>query len=249
MSKSTSPAASAAIRNPGRNARSSASAAPCFQKRLMSTPLQFARSLLLIGTLSASTFAGAANLVTNGSFELGAFTPQLNDMQSLPVGSGTLIGWTVVGSPAGWIGSANPWGLSASDGSRFLDLTDVSDSAPFSGLTQTLQTTIGQTYRLSFDLGSSSRWGRPNAVRASAGDFSQVFTGASAGTDSDWEHFSMVFTATAASTPLALIGEAGVSFIGLDNVAVSAVPAPAAAWTLGCGLGLLACLGRRSRRA
>ena len=160
-------------------------------------------------------------------------------------------------STTAWIGAANPFGLSASDGSFFLDLTNYQPGGPFAGVTQTIATTAGATYTLSFDLGGSTFWGRPDALVASAAGTSATFTtGApSAKTpNNDWYHETMQFTATSASTLITLQGAAGFNYIGLDNVSVdavtAAVPEPET-WALMlaglAGVGTVA--RRRSRRA
>ena len=38
---------------------------------------------------------------------------------SLPIGSTAISGWTTVGDTLAWIGTGNPWGLTANDGARF----------------------------------------------------------------------------------------------------------------------------------
>ena len=63
--------------------------------------------------------AAHANLLTNGSFELGAFVNQGNETMVLNVGSTTITGWAVVTDQLAWIDTGNPWGLSAQDGNRF----------------------------------------------------------------------------------------------------------------------------------
>jgi len=193
--------------------------------------------------------AARANLLANGSFESGNFAPPGNATMSLPVGSTAITGWAVVGDVTSWIGTGNPWGLSASDGARFLDLTDYAPGVPFGGVTQTIATQAGATYRLSFDLGSSTYWGRVSAVQASAGGSSASFTGAASGGNDDWESFSMLFTAASGSTAVTLQGLTGQWYIGLDNVAVewvggppAAVPEPAAVWLLVAGIGAMAAL-------
>ncbi len=60
--------------------------------------------------------------------------PNGDDTMSLPAGSGALGSWLVVNGSLAWIGPANPFGLTASDGSYFLDLTDYDDAAPYGGV-------------------------------------------------------------------------------------------------------------------
>lgn len=170
-----------------------------------------------------------ANLLTNGSFESGSFVNQGNDTMSLAAGSTVISGWTVVTDTTAWIGPTNPFGLSASDGSYFLDLTNYQPGAPFAGLTQVITTAPGSTYALSFDLGGSTFWGRPDAIVASAAGASSTFTTPLTGTNNDWYHESMQFVATSTSTTIRLQGAAGLQYIGLDNASVefvSAAPVP-----------------------
>src|SRR5215470_919203 len=94
-----------------------------------------------------------ANMLTNGSFELGAFVNQGNATMVLNVGSTSITGWTVVTDQLAWIDTGNPFGLSAQDGNRFLDFTAYPAGAPFGGISQSLATIPGQQYELSFDLG------------------------------------------------------------------------------------------------
>jgi len=197
----------------------------------------------LVAPMLLANRAQATLLVTNGSFEDSAnFVSPGNDTMSLAVGSTTMPGWTVAGSESlAWIGSSNPYGLSASAGSYFLDLTGYSIGAPFSGVTQTIATSSGSTYQLSFDLGSSSLYGIPSAITASAAAASQTFTSTLTGTNS-WETETLLFTATGATTAISLLGAAGSNYIGLDNVSVAfvsgpgIVPEPAALSLMAVGL-------------
>ena len=62
------------------------------------TPMIAILSILL----SASQLA-QANLVTNGSFESGAFVPNADNTMSLPNGSTAMTGWTVIADSLSWI--------------------------------------------------------------------------------------------------------------------------------------------------
>jgi len=196
-----------------------------------------------------STVAGA-NLLVNGSFEDGNFVNPGNATMSLPVGSAAISGWTTVGDTLAWIGTGNPWGLTANDGARFLDLTDLAPGAPFGGVVQAVATSPGASYLLSFDLGSSTFWGRPDAITASAAGTSATFTSPTTGTNNDWQRVSMAFTATSTTTNLQLLGSAAFNYIGLDNVSldlVSTAPIPEPeTWAL--MLGGVAALGAWTRR-
>jgi hypothetical protein len=186
------------------------------------------RSIVFCIALAAGP-AAQANLLVNGSFEDGAFVNQGNQTMSPGIGSTAISGWTVITDTTAWINAGNPFGLTASDGSRFLDLTNYSAGAPFAGVSQTFATLAGATYTLSFDLGGSNFWGRPDALVASAAGTAATFTTgpASATTpNNDWYHESMTFVATGASTTLTLQGSTGFNYIGLDNVSVDLLSGP-----------------------
>ena len=201
------------------------------------------RTYLLISIL-ACFIPAQANLINDGSFELGTFVDDGNGTDSFNAGPTTITDWVAVGRQVSWIRSPNPWGLSAQDGTHFLDLTGYASGAPFGGVAQTITTVVGQPYDLSFYLGSYTQrfGGPPVSILAAAGSTSHTFMVSTTSTSSTWTPFSMLFTATSANTTITLTGAAGVDYIGLDNVNVdleSAVPEPET-WTLMVlGLGLL----------
>ena len=181
-----------------------------------------------VRTLSAcaALFAAAAahaNLLSNGSFESGNFSPPSNATMSLAAGSTAIDSWLVNADVLAWIGTGNPWNLTANEGARFLDLTDYSFGAPFGGVSQTIATMAGATYKLSFDLGSSTQWGRPSAVQASAAGTLATFASPSTGGNNQWQNVSMEFVATASTTTISLRGATGQNYIGLDNADVEFV--------------------------
>jgi hypothetical protein len=211
------------------------------------------RRLISISVLASASLAGAsmahANLLTNPSFEAGAFVNQGNDTMSLAAGSTAITGWTVVTDTAAWIGPSNPFSLAASDGDYFLDLSNYQPGGPFAGMTQVITTVAGATYSLSFDLGGSNIWGRPDGITASAAGTSVTFTTPSTGTNNDWYHESMEFVATSTSTTINLQGQSGVNYIGLDNAGVELVSLPVpepSTWLM--TMAGLALLGRTVRQ-
>jgi hypothetical protein len=177
---------------------------------------------------AATSFGASAAIVTNGSFEVTTnFVPPKDDTMSLPVGSTAMPGWTVINGSLAWIGPNNPFGLTAQNGSYFLDLTDYRDNVPYGGVSQTIATTAGDHYALTFYLGSSAQYGVPDSIFASAGSASGIFTSTDPTSNNAWQLETLLFTATGSSTLISLVGNSGDHYIGLDNVAVEAVPEPA----------------------
>jgi uncharacterized protein DUF642 len=217
-----------------------------------------ASTLALMSGLSATH---ASSLLINGSFEnITNFSDNTGqDTMTVNVGdSTTMPGWTVVGQAGrtaaiAWIGPTNPFGLSASNGSYFLDLTGYQNGGPFGGVQQTVATAIGSIYRLTFDLGSSSSYGTPTGIVAEfngvhPASFTSTLTGSN-----NWETESVLFTAGSLSTVISLIGNQGNNYIGLDNVSVnfvssSATPIPAALPLFAGGLGLIGLVARRRKK-
>lgn len=200
--------------------------------------------------LAAMAGQAHANLITDGSFEsTAAFTPNSDDTMRLGVGATALAGWSVVSNEVAWIGPSNPFGFGASDGAYSLDLQSYTDGAPYGGVTQSVATTAGARYLLTFDLGAFEG---VSQITASAGDASGVFT-SPATPDFGWTAESLAFTATGSSTLVSLMGTLDSStYVGLDHVGLmelSAAPEPGT-WVLlwvavgGAGLSL-----RRARAA
>lgn len=213
--------------------------------------MRFFNRLTILFVLSSFTHALHANIITNGSFENDSnFLSGGDETTTLAVGSTAMPGWSVVNDLIAWIGPNNPWNLTASDGDCFLDLTDFATGAPFGGVAQEVDTIVGATYHLGFDLGSSSQWGLPDSLIASAGDTSATFVSTLTGIDG-WATFSLSFAATTTTTAISFIGESGFQYIGLDNVVltevsgpVSRIPAPGTVVLITLG-GLLARASRR----
>ena len=157
----------------------------------------------------------AANLIQNGSFEDGANPGSFLQLDAV---STVITGWTVSQGSIDYIGTL--W--QASNGSRSLDLG--AGSSP-GGIKQTFNTTVGGTYRVTFDLA-----GNPNAsptikdMRVSAGgssaDFSFDTTGKS-NSNMGWLSKSWDFTANSTTTTLEFIDLTNsIAGPALDNVSV-----------------------------
>jgi Protein of unknown function (DUF642)/PEP-CTERM motif len=191
--------------------------------------------LLIVASAAAMALATGgpayANLLTNASFETGTHTNDGNNTETFGAGATSIVGWTTVGSHVSWIADPNPFALTAEDGNLFLDLTGYTAGAPFGGVTQSIATTAGDNYALTFYLGSyTARWGGPPvSIIASAGSTSETFTDSALTVASTWTLETLDFTASGSTTAITLIGVSGVNYIGLDNVDVECVS------TAGCG--------------
>ena len=201
--------------------------------------------VLAVALLGGGLSSYAANLLINGSFEDGNFVPTEQGSMLLSAGATDITGWTVEGGGLAWDGPTNPYGLTASDGSYFLDLTGDYDHAPYGGMlqSQTIPTTIGAQYGLSFDLGTDSHYDTaPVGIQVNAGSDSETFTSGQPLIRDQWETFPFYFTATDTNTSISLIAQADTAqeYIGLDNVSLVQiqVPEPGTLTLLG-GPGLL----------
>jgi hypothetical protein len=202
-----------------------------------------------------------ANLLTNGSFENtgSTFVPDGNKVDNLPSGSSAIPGWTTTnGTFTAWLENGNPYGISAADGSFFLDLTGYTDSVTYGGVMQSFATTTSANYVLTFDLGyggDSFAFGGPVSVHVTAGGSSGNFTSAS-GTPNPalWNLETLNFTASSSTTQLNITGlsTAGGEYIGLDNADVeigtnSTIPEPGTYTFVLAGIGLLGWVARHRK--
>lgn len=220
--------------------------------------MRFNRLVLASVILAASLATSAqADVLVNGNFSQGTFTPDGNGADTLGVGSTTMTGWTVVNGSVSW-DQSGAFGITTPDSSNYLDLTSYRDAPPYGGVEQSLTTTAHGIYQLTFLLGSASQYGIPDAITASINGvaLSPVATSTLTGTN-NWETETYSFTATGSSTTLDLIGSfANPHYIGLADVAVvqtgvSAVPEPStwAMMILGfAGIGFVA-FRRKSKPA
>lgn len=229
-------------------------------------------SLLIFSAVVAGLTAapvGAVELIVNGGFESGNFTPDPspNDRYDTITQAGPqdLTGWTV--------GNSLVWGYDPTDinvhaGHGFVDLTGIGDTIPHGILTQTIPTLVGQQYTFSvfltqdFDSGNTGI----NGIDVFADGVQLVL----AGTHGYWNYnptgatygqLTANFIATDTSTEIriqSIVFAPGFHpfMIGLDDVSVTGpalageVPVPAALPLFATGLGALGgvVLLRRKRK-
>ena len=227
------------------------------------------RSVLIAAMLLGLASGSSANeLIQNGSFEDGFFIENASN-RGLPGpilqphamlvekdDTSSIAHWQTVGDTIGWFEPGSVYGLSASNGNRFLDLSGWIRQSPFGGVKQTIATVVGQRYKLSFDLGYSQQYGNDATIKASAGldplDIRQFTIGCCNGLNK-WNTFGFEFTAKAATTDIVL-AEAFPSrdYVGLDNVSVQTVaapvPEPETYAMMLAGLGLMGVAVRRRKQ-
>ena len=217
----------------------------------------------LLGTILVAWCysAAGANLITNGSFEAtvpavasGSYNTYLaTDSTGMP-------GWSVVGATGHNVSAVstsytqNGLLFPAQDGSNWLDLTGAGSNFLDEGVTQTVTTTVGVTYDLSFWVGNvcdpNHSFGTTSTVQLSiGGGFASAYTNlncyraVTGAPELGWQQVTTSFVASSASTSLTFLNGDGSSdnSNGLDNVVLTAegtssVPEPATLGLLGLGV-------------
>lgn len=213
------------------------------------------RLILAVVVLSCVAVAPAwANLIQNGSFELGNPSWNPYGFQSLTAPDNlTITNWSLVTGSVDYVGSY--W--QAAHGSRSLDMAGLYQNGT---IWQTFASTPGQVYRVTFALaGNPDIQPRTTTLRVWAdnpsvtyADFNYVVNGQTY-SNMGWMYVSWDFTATSALTTLGFTSletyndpQWGYSFgPALDDVSVAAVPEPATLALVGLGLIAVGFLRRR----
>lgn len=176
--------------------------------------LGFVAAIAVAGP-AAAAFTG----LVNGSFEDGTFVDNGSGFQQLNAGDTSIDGWIVGGSSVDWISTYWP----AQDGAMSIDLSGVNAGS----LSQTFETTIGNTYTVSFAL-SGNPAGPPtvktldvSATGGTTASYTYDVTGNDL-TTMNWVTEEYTFLATSVSTTLTFASTTATAFgPALDNVVVS----------------------------
>ena len=205
------------------------------------------------------TGVARGNLITNPSFE----TPvvPVGSFQLFNTGSAGMTGWTVTG-PAGTdvaiVNTTFAQGgitFEAFDGNQWLDLTGFNSNST-EGIAQSVATTVGTNYVLTFYIGNTTGSGfGPTSTDVLKINGSQV--GAFANTNAaltslNWRQFTYSFTAATTTTSIEFVnldGSAdnsnGLDLVDLEVGTASNVPEPASVGLVGSVLAILATFRKR----
>lgn len=212
-------------------------------------PLVFAASACMtVLPLPAANVIDSIHNPGAGSFEIP--DPNITSYETFFPGDPDIGGWQVVAGSVDWVRST-VW--NASQGAYSIDMNGTAPSGdpPSVGSIRTMvSTTIGTTYRLTFDVSGYNGFGNgtnPKELEVSVkavdllGDTAEIsnthhqyFATNNASTlplAISWESRTVLFTATQATTTLTFISRTTDNHSGilLDNVVLEAIPEPSAA--------------------
>jgi hypothetical protein len=207
------------------------------------------------------TEVSAAELITNGSFEsptvpIGGFTSYFGGSTAIP-------GWTVIALPIDNVTLFNTSYVAgnipfpALHGNQWLDLSGTSE-VRFTGVQQTISTTPGQIYDLSFYVGNirDLNFGVSSTVHVVQDNNPGTIITAindSFGDIWDWKFFTSSFVASGLTTTLSFVNDDRDPVTGLDLVSVTprngtAVPEPSSLMIMIGAMGLFGLVTRKRHR-
>lgn len=187
----------------------------------MKTVLGLVGGSILLANLIATPSFAAVNLVSNGGFESSVIFSQ---WLTLNAGSTTLTGWTI---SSGSIEILRNTYWQPSEGFQSVDTSGDNSGK----IQQTIATSPGTTYRLTFDLAGNPDAGPTvKTLQVGFGGSLQTFTfdttGASV-SDMRWSTRSWDFTATSLSSSLSFENIGATPYgAAIDNISVVVVPEP-----------------------
>ncbi len=211
------------------------------------------RILVVVVCLTARP--ALSNLIVNGSFE----TPVVPNGSYIdyPGTSTAITGWTVVGVDSAVVNTnftQSGVTFNAEDGNQWIDLAGTTSNSMTSGVTQSVGTVIGDTYHITFYVGSSHAlpYFFPETVDLSidGGARTHYLNPATPATMLDWELFTVDFTATNSTTNLTFLnGDDSSNYeTPLDNVSVDLFPSPPGGITTKMAMSMPLTLVPRNRR-
>lgn len=180
-------------------------------------------------------FPAAANLIANGGFEQGTFSGGIFLAQQIQPGDSTLPNWTVSNGPvtwytSGWNNNSPQVPLNPRTGSFGVNLSDGTSNTVT--LSETINLLPFQEYQLSFWVGNYSFNNGPAGLNVNITDGTSntlLLSEALAPVTNEhtWTRFAFNFIADGTSNTINFSEINGPSYIGLDDVSVTAVPEPA----------------------
>jgi choice-of-anchor C domain-containing protein len=181
--------------------------------------LGLAFGLLAAITVPASTLAAFTGL-TNGSFETGAYADPGAPFQQLDAPNTDIVGWSVDAGSVDWIKSY--W--TPQNGEMSIDMSGAGPGT----LSQTFDTTIGNTYTVSFFMsGNPDDQADPvktldvSATGGTVASYTYDVTGNDRA-NMNWTEETYTFLATSATTTLSFISTTATAFgPAIDNVSVA----------------------------
>lgn len=181
--------------------------------------------------LTGATGRASASVVNNGGLEDtgSVFAEEFAGYMSLSAGSTAIDGWTVDAGVSGSIawGNASLTGIPAAEGSYFVDLTGLGAASPNGAITQSLNTVAGQTYVLSFYIGTNN-----DANIGAKVDGVPLTLSTPLGVAPVWTYTQATFVAPSNSPVLEIANTSGggvEAFVDAVSVAPTAIPEPASA--------------------